>query len=561
MTEAQSPADDRLKVAVRLRPLSPEEAKGNREQICFMEGKDIFLKDPSSGAISKYTYDHCFDSSQPPSSQEYASQVAVHQQLGMNLMDHLIKGYHCALFTYGQTGSGKSYSMMGTKTDVGLIPRILADLYARLGAIEASKEGYSFQVQLSMLEVMHNERLRDLLVPRAPAVRNMKFGRDPEIGTYVQGFTRKSVENVEELMKWVAAGDAERTVAATTMNRSSNRTHTVLQVVIRQVFQNPTYEGAPGEQRASQTGGLVSVLNLVDLAGSERSDRTSSLEGSPTGNKQRMQEGNAVNKSLAILALCIQRLAENSEPLEDRVSGGRVKSDRTRHVPYRDSLLTRLLQDCLAGKAHAIMLATVSPADVDFRESLSTLKYAQRGMAVRVNPKTNFMAISRRRSAPISVLHALQVSAHSTHSPPNQRAAANGMQDGSETMLRVNTNRVKQMPRERPLTNPRTCSEEVEFCKAMSIEVSPQQQVGSTQMDCHVCTMETPIHATMGVPVDPASFAIHRDVNRSPSGEVVERMMLKTCMEGPASPSASLEAARATHMDLQGPSAEGLRSP
>lgn len=244
-------------------------------------------------------------------------------------------GYNCSLFAYGQTGAGKSYSMVGYGEDKGIIPRSCEEIFQR---IEANTDpDITYKVEASMLEI-YNEKVRDLFNPRSDAAAGgLKVRDHPKTGPYVDGLTKHSVTNYLQIQRLMDEGSAARTVAATNMNATSSRAHTIFQIILTQT---------KIDRAAGKASDKVSRINLIDLAGSERANKTGA-----TGD--RLKEGCAINQSLSALGNCISALAESS-------------SGKNRHVPYRDSVLTHLLKDSLGGNAKTIMIAAISPADINY---------------------------------------------------------------------------------------------------------------------------------------------------------------------------------------------------
>ena len=272
--------------------------------------------------------------------------------LGAGILNNAFDGYNCSLFAYGQTGSGKSYSMVGYGADRGIVPIVCESLFARLAA-QASDPDWSAKVTCSMLEI-YMEKTRDLLNPSAG---DLKVRNDVKKGFFVEGLTANAVADYASIAQLMDAGTKARTVASTAMNATSSRAHTIFQVVLTQTRV---------DRAAGTAKDKVAVINLIDLAGSERADSTGA-----TGD--RLKEGAAINLSLTCLGNCISALAANSDPALKKKA----------RVPYRDSVLTMLLQNSLGGNAKTIMIAALSPADINYEETLSTLRYADRAKQIK----------------------------------------------------------------------------------------------------------------------------------------------------------------------------------
>jgi hypothetical protein len=301
------------------------------------------------GNDKQFTFDHVFD---PVSKQGdiYATTV-------VPLLDAVFQGYNATAFAYGQTGSGKSYTM-GTATcaddaDQGIIPRVIHDLFAR---IERAQHNCQFEVFVSYIEI-YNETLKDLLHP-ATSPKQISIREDDSGGIVVCGAQTQRAHTIAELWSLVQHGTTYRATAATMMNTASSRSHSILTLHLQQ------QEGDPynGEYRRAK-------FHLVDLAGSERNKRTGNIG-------IRFKESVGINTGLLALGNVISILSDEKR----RPSG---------HVPYRDSKLTRLLQDSLGGNSRTVMLACISPADANFEETLSTLKYASRARCIKNRPVVN----------------------------------------------------------------------------------------------------------------------------------------------------------------------------
>uniref|UniRef100_A0AAA9T234 Kinesin-like protein 6 n=1 Tax=Bos taurus TaxID=9913 RepID=A0AAA9T234_BOVIN len=272
---------------------------------------------------------------------KFAGQKEVFHDLGRGILDSAWQGYNTTLLAYGQTGSGKSYSMIGFGANKGIIPNVCEELFQ---AIENRDKNQEYQVTFSMLEI-YNEQVRDLL-SRIKKPGGLKVREDQQLGFYVDGLQSVPCENYAQIERLMEQGAKIRTTASTNMNASSSRSHMVITIQFKQVF--------PDRGLTKQ-----SSINLVDLAGSER-QKSSGSEG------DRLREGSRVNLSLTNLGNVISALA-------DAAMGKKVL-----HVPYRDSVLTKLLQSALGGNSRTTLIAAISPADICYEETLSTLRYAER---------------------------------------------------------------------------------------------------------------------------------------------------------------------------------------
>lgn len=261
-------------------------------------------------------------------------------------------GYNGTVFAYGQTGCGKSYTMMGVSDPPdqnGVIPRAFDHIFDQIAVTEGTK----YLVHASYLEI-YNEEVRDLLGKDVKKKLDLK--EHPERGVYVQGLSMHKVHNRRDLERVMTMGSKNRSVGATLMNVDSSRSHSIFTINLEMMT-----EGGDG-QESLKSG----KLNLVDLAGSERQSKTGS-----TGD--RLKEATRINLSLSALGNVISALVDG----------------RSTHIPYRDSKLTRLLQSSLGGNTKTLMIACISPADNNYDETLSTLRYANRAKNIKNKPHVN----------------------------------------------------------------------------------------------------------------------------------------------------------------------------
>lgn len=296
-----------------------------------------------------------FDKNAP----NFASQDNLFLDLGVPLLDNAFQGYNNCIFAYGQTGSGKSYSMMGYGKEYGVIPRICQDMFERIRTIQQDKN-LGCTVEVSYLEI-YNERVRDLLNPSNKG--NLKVREHPSTGPYVEDLAKLVVRSFEEIENLMDEGNKARTVAATNMNETSSRSHAVFTLTLTQKRH---------DAETSMDTEKVSRISLVDLAGSERANSTGA-----TG--ARLKEGAEINRSLSTLGRVIAALAD--------VAAGKKKNASM--VPYRDSILTWLLKDSLGGNSMTAMIAAISPADINFEETLSTLRYADSAKRIKNHAVVN----------------------------------------------------------------------------------------------------------------------------------------------------------------------------
>jgi kinesin family protein 1 len=294
----------------------------------------------------------------------YAGQDNLHNDLGKPLLDNAFQGYNNCIFAYGQTGSGKSYSMMGYGAEAGVIPKICQDMFERIGSLQEDKN-LRCTVEVSYLEI-YNERVRDLLNPTTKG--NLKVREHPSTGPYVEDLAKLVVSSFNEIEHLMDEGNKARTVAATNMNETSSRSHAVFTLTLTQKRHDVETNMAMEK---------VAKISLVDLAGSERATSTGA-----TG--ARLKEGAEINRSLSTLGRVIAALAD--------LSDGKKKGTK---VPYRDSVLTWLLKDSLGGNSMTAMIAAISPADINFDETLSTLRYADSAKRIKNHAVVNEDANAR----------------------------------------------------------------------------------------------------------------------------------------------------------------------
>ncbi|XP_010225888.1 PREDICTED: kinesin-like protein KIF16B, partial [Tinamus guttatus] len=310
-----------------------------------------------------FTYDFSYFSADSKSP-SFVCQEMVFKNLGTDVLKSAFEGYNACVFAYGQTGSGKSYTMMGNVGDAGLIPRICEGLFSKISE-KAKRNEASFRTEVSYLEI-YNERVRDLLRRKSSKTNNLRIREHPKEGPYVEDLSKHLVQNYTDVEELMDAGNINRTTAATGMNDVSSRSHAIFTI-------NFTQAKFDSEMPCE----TVSKIHLVDLAGSERADATGA-----TG--VRLKEGGNINKSLVTLGNVISALADLSQDATNPLA-----KKKQVFVPYRDSVLTWLLKDSLGGNSKTIMIATISPADVNYGETLSTLRYANRAKNIINKPTIN----------------------------------------------------------------------------------------------------------------------------------------------------------------------------
>ncbi|XP_072330897.1 kinesin-like protein KIF1A isoform X19 [Scyliorhinus torazame] len=356
-----------VKVAVRVRPFNSREISRDSKCIIQMSGNTTTIVNPKQPkeAPKSFNFDYSYWSHTTPADINYASQQQVYQDIGEEMLEHAFEGYNVCIFAYGQTGAGKSYTMMGKqeKEQQGIIPQLCEDLFARIN--DNANANLSYSVEVSYMEI-YCERVRDLLNPKTKG--NLRVREHPILGPYVEDLSKLAVTSFNDISDLMDSGNKARTVAATNMNETSSRSHAVFNIIFTQKAHDSTPETSSEK---------VSKISLVDLAGSERADSTGA-KGT------RLKEGANINKSLTTLGKVISALAD-----VDSGSNKNKKKKKTDFIPYRDSVLTWLLRENLGGNSRTAMVAALSAADINYDETLSTLRYADRAKQIRCNAVIN----------------------------------------------------------------------------------------------------------------------------------------------------------------------------
>ncbi len=409
-----------------------------------------------------FTFDNSFWSHNP-ADPHYAHQEDIYNALGEEFLDHNFEGYHTCIFAYGQTGSGKSYTMMGTPSQPGLIPRTCEDLFQRIDSNVSPHISYT--VRVSYFEV-YNEHVRDLLSPPRLASDShsyyLKIRESPTEGPYVKDLTELSVKNYSELLRYMHLGDNSRTTASTKMNDTSSRSHAVFTIMLKQIHHDLSTDA---------TTERLARIRLVDLAGSERAKSTEA-----TG--ARLREGSNINKSLTTLGRVIAALAD---PRHGRVHNG--GKQRTKDVvPYRDSILTWLLKDSLGGNSKTAMIACISPADYD--ETLSTLRYADQAKRIRTRAIVNQDSVSAaERDAQIAemqnTIRELQIQVSLANQAANERkgsrpeasASMSGARDEKLEEYQIKVERMQRLMEEERLVGESKIRQLVEQNEALRLHL------------------------------------------------------------------------------------------
>ncbi|KAM9481950.1 kinesin-like protein KIF1A isoform 9-T9 [Clarias gariepinus] len=357
-----------VKVAVRVRPFNSREMSKESKCIIQMSGNTTTIINPKAPKETKsFSFDYSYWSHTTPEDINYASQQQVYNDIGEEMLLHAFEGYNVCIFAYGQTGAGKSYTMMGKqeKDQQGIIPQLCEDLFTKINDSNTDNS-MSYSVEVSYMEI-YCERVRDLLNPKNKG--NLRVREHPLLGPYVEDLSKLAVMSYNDIQDLMDSGNKARTVAATNMNETSSRSHAVFNIIFTQKRH---------DSETDNTSEKVSKISLVDLAGSERADSTGA-KGT------RLKEGANINKSLTTLGKVISALAEVDSGSNKNKKKKKVES----FIPYRDSVLTWLLRENLGGNSRTAMVAALSPADINYDETLSTLRYADRAKQIRCNAVIN----------------------------------------------------------------------------------------------------------------------------------------------------------------------------
>ncbi|XP_026093077.1 kinesin-like protein KIF1C [Carassius auratus] len=351
-----------VKVAVRVRPFNSRETSRDAKCVIQMQGSSTCIWNPKQPKepAKNFSFDYSYWSHSTEDDPAFTSQRQVYLDIGEEMLLHAFEGYNVCIFAYGQTGAGKSYTMMGRQEpgQQGIIPQMCEDLFKRTS--ENTDPDLSFSVEVSFMEI-YCERVRDLLNPKSKGA--LRVREHPIMGPYVEDLSKLAVTSYADISDLMDAGNKARTVAATNMNETSSRSHAVFTIVFTQRRR---------DQLTSLDTEKVSKVSLVDLAGSERAD-SSGAKG------VRLKEGANINKSLTTLGKVISALAEMQNS----------KRRKSEFIPYRDSVLTWILKENLGGNSRTAMIAALSPADINYEETLSTLRYADRAKQIRCNAVIN----------------------------------------------------------------------------------------------------------------------------------------------------------------------------
>ncbi|GJQ75337.1 kinesin-2C [Trypoxylus dichotomus] len=339
---------ENVKVIVRCRPMNKREIDLNCKCIIKMRDCTTEIWDPNDGPSlpKSFTFDSVYG--------QNSCTETIYNDICYPLVESVLEGYNSTIFVYGQTGCGKSFTMEGSRAiqDKGVISRAFEHIFEAISVTT----GVKYLALASYLEI-YNEQIRDLLLPANKISYNnsLSLKELPNEGLVVPGLTMKPVHNVPECEELLNIGSRNRIIGSTLMNQASSRSHSIFTISIEQISSENNNESIKKGK-----------LNLVDLAGSERQSKTGA-----TGD--RLKEATKINLSLSALGNVISALVDG----------------KAKHIPYRDSKLTRLLQDSLGGNTRTLMIACISPSSRDYDETLSTLRYANRAKNIHNKPKIN----------------------------------------------------------------------------------------------------------------------------------------------------------------------------
>lgn len=338
-----------VRVVVRCRPLSRRETIEGCENILEIDDKlgQITIRNPKAppdDPMKVFTFDSVYGWD--------SKQGDIYDDAVRPLVDSVLHGFNGTIFAYGQTGTGKTHTMQGVSEDPdmrGVIPNSFQHIFTQISRTQNQK----YLVRSSYLEI-YQEEIRDLLCKDNN--KKLELKENSEFGVYVKDLTSVVTKSVTEIEHVMNIGNQSRSVGFTNMNERSSRSHAIFVITVE-----CSEEGPDGRDHIR-----VGKLNMVDLAGSERQSKTG-VKG------KRLKEATKINLSLSALGNVISALVDG----------------RSTHVPYRDSKLTRLLQDSLGGNAKTVMIATVGPSHQHFNESLATLRYASRAKNIKNKPRIN----------------------------------------------------------------------------------------------------------------------------------------------------------------------------
>lgn len=375
--------EEAIRVCIRQRPLFQKEIDaGHVKAWKLAENGSLTLEiTPPQGITIKkaYAFDICFD--------DHCKNQEVYEKTARDIVRDTAKGINGCYMAYGQTGCGKTHSIMGTAADPGVLPRSVAELFDLIedGSAVAPEDQdceTEYLLRVSYVEI-YLERVNDLFQdgPKGESspLENLDVKEDPKGGFFVVGLAEREVSCIDDVMRLLQSAEMKRHFASTNFNETSSRSHTVFTTILEatQTYSDGTVIARRGE------------LKLVDLAGNERASAAEGVEGA----KERLAEGQAINKSLFLLSEVIAKLSKRAELLK---KGAGVNVDKLKkemlHIPWRDSKLTRLLQKALGGNSRACLLVAVHPSTQALEISLSTLRFALKTKQIKKKIVQNFVS-------------------------------------------------------------------------------------------------------------------------------------------------------------------------
>lgn len=348
MSKKKADSDECVRVVIRCRPMEQKEKENKYERVVDMDGKRgvVSVRKPGASAdeMKEFSFDAVYDWN--------SKQIDLYDETFRSLVESVLSGFNGTIFAYGQTGTGKTFTMEGVRSNKdlrGVIPNSFDHVFTHIS--RSSEQQYLVRAQY--LEI-YQEDIRDLL--SKDQSQRLELKESPDRGVYVKDLSSFVTKNITEIEHVMTVGNQNRSVGATNMNEHSSRSHAIFIITIE-----CGETGADGENHIR-----VGKLNLVDLAGSERQGKTGAAG-------TRLKEATKINLSLSALGNVISALVDG----------------KSTHIPYRDSKLTRLLQDSLGGNSKTVMVATIGPASYNYDETLVTLRYANRAKNIKNKPKIN----------------------------------------------------------------------------------------------------------------------------------------------------------------------------
>lgn len=352
---------ENIRVFIRPRPLLPSESSISiAECILPASPSEIIISPPSNPSLKKtFFFDHVFEKSD--------KQAEVYETGAFSLVEDFMNGFNATLFLYGQTASGKTHTMMGEPSDEGIVVRAFEHV---MSVINSSSVDKRYSLRMSALEI-YEEEIHDLLNKKA----KLSMRESPQ-GFFIPNLTSYPLLSSSDFLRLLSQANSAKAINSTQMNAFSSRSHTVFQLKLSsgQSLNNNVVKNSQDDMNTTDNHCIQNKLQLVDLAGSERQKKTLT-------SRERFREGVQINLSLSALGNVIWAL---SESLENSKTG---KTSKKTHIPYRDSKLTKFLQDSLGGTGKTVMIACVSTCALNYEESLSTLRYAERTKKIKNNPK------------------------------------------------------------------------------------------------------------------------------------------------------------------------------